>query len=476
MSRRLIICADGTWNTADQTGRCKATPTNVTKMARAIKAIGDDGRSQIVYYHEGLGSDALFRRWLVGATGVGIDEHIKDCYRFLVDNYEPGDEIYLFGFSRGAYTVRSLAGLINHCGLLKSAHADRIPKAYQFYRDRDKQHSEGNFISRAYQSLRHRDRAEEQLETIEAFREKYSQHAYIKCIGVWDTVGALGIPLEGLGWLTAHKYRFHNTELSQCVEFALQALAIDEQRKAFAPTLWSEDPTAKRPAGLPACAKSTEEKPLARIEQVWFAGVHANIGGGYDDSKLSDIAFRWMCEKVRKLGLEFEDKYLAEAVEDKLDGKLYDSLSFFYRVFGQKQIRTVTQWALPRSPNRWERIKAWANSMIVEAETDIVENTQAITSSAGHDTLEYIHESVWKRYEQFKETPELVYRPSNLYELYAKYKQQQQKQSPSTVLPEIARAGNGDVRIDAIKSNLQPNRFGFDSYPSAQPQEQVANQ
>ena len=298
--RRLVICADGTWNTADELKRGHKTPTNVTKMARTICPVADDGTSQLIYYQQGVGTHMGFDRLLGGAFGHGIDRNIQDAYRFLVDNYANGDELFLFGFSRGAYTVRSLVGMIRKCGILLPEHTDMIPEAYQMYRG----------------ELHPRD------EEAQRFRDRFSKQMRVKFVGVWDTVGSLGIPVRWLNFLTRRKYAFHDVTLSSHVDNAFHALAIDERRKPFSPTLWAVQPPAP-------------DQPRQRVEQVWFAGVHSNVGGGYPDAGLSDCAFGWMVAKAKECGLAFDEPHLEHLLHADPAGKLENSLPGF-RLFGAK--------------------------------------------------------------------------------------------------------------------------------------------
>ena len=209
--KRIVICSDGTWQTPRQ-----EDTTHVLEMARAVLPAAADGTVQAVFYDWGVGTDGLLHRVLGGISGQGIDRNIRDCYRFLVHNYEDGDEIYLFGFSRGAYTVRSLAGLVRNCGILRKDEAGRLSDAYRIYRRADAAPSSAE---------------------AKAFRAAYSREAMIAFIGVWDTVGALGIPLRGLSKLTTRRHRFHDVELSRFVKHACHALAIDERRRPFQPSL-----------------------------------------------------------------------------------------------------------------------------------------------------------------------------------------------------------------------------------------------
>lgn len=266
--KRLIICCDGTWNSADQQKNGQLCPTNVIKLATRLANRDDAGVLQVIFYDQGVGTGNATDRWTGGAFGRGLEDNILDGYRFLVGNYERGDEIYLFGFSRGAYTARSLAGMVRKCGLLSRNSVGRYLQAIELYR------------------------GDEDVDgpAARSFRTEYAiggdQPIPIKLIGVWDTVGALGIPLRGMRWVTRKKYRFHDVQLSRSVEYAYQALAIDERRAPFRPTLWHSD--------------------NPNVEQVWFAGVHSDVGGGYMRTGLSDIALDWMIEKVAGVGLSFD--------------------------------------------------------------------------------------------------------------------------------------------------------------------------
>ncbi|MGV9820436.1 DUF2235 domain-containing protein [Nocardia xishanensis] len=269
MSKQLVLCCDGTWNTPDQ-----QSPTNVTKIASAIAPKDHNGREQRVFYHLGVGTNR-WERIRGGAFGFGLSRDVRDAYRFLVQNFEPGDELFLFGFSRGAFTARSTAGFVRNCGILRAEAADRVDEAYALYRSR---------------SSTTRPRSVEAT----LFRRSYSHETRIRFIGVFDTVGALGIPLDGLRLanLLNRRWQFHDTELSTTVDAAFQALAIDEKRGPFQPTLWT------RRADSP----NTDSQQL---EQVWFAGVHSDVGGGYPERELSDIPLLWMVDRARSCGLAF---------------------------------------------------------------------------------------------------------------------------------------------------------------------------
>jgi uncharacterized protein (DUF2235 family) len=313
--RRLVVCCDGTWNRPDQVKDGKASPTNVTKLARGISKHDASGIAQIPYYHEGVGTERL-ERIRGGAFGLGLSRHVRDCYRFLVENYQPGDQLCFFGFSRGAFTARSLGGLIGNAGILRAEHADRIDEAYRLYRGRDD------------------DRKPDGSES-QRFRAAYSHdECDIHFIGVWDTVGALGIP--GVrGPLVKRLWGFHDTTLGRHVRFAYQALAIDEERSLFQPTLWQQDPDATGQT----------------LQQVWFAGVHSDVGGGYPDASLADVPLVWMTARARECGVAFESTFLdggsrasarelsesAEPIAPDPLGPMHDSRTGFYRLLPRRR-------------------------------------------------------------------------------------------------------------------------------------------
>jgi uncharacterized protein (DUF2235 family) len=268
--KRIVLCCDGTWNSADKESEGVPCVTNVVKIAYRI-AKSDGAISQIISYDQGVGTGNLYDRVTGGASGDGLEENIHDAYRFLIANYELGDEIFIFGFSRGAFTARSISGMIRKCGILTREHVEKYRDARLLY------HSKETVDGPAAGS----------------FRKQYSivpdKDIEVKFIGVWDTVGALGIPVRGLRALQKDKYEFYDTELSASVKFAYHALAIDEQRAPFEPTLWDYEP-----------------KLGQTIEQVWFSGVHSDIGGGYKEVGLSDIALEWMLKKAEGAGLRLD--------------------------------------------------------------------------------------------------------------------------------------------------------------------------
>lgn len=297
MTKRLVVCCDGTWNTPDEKDQGADTCTNVTKVALAVALQDARGAQQLVFYQKGVGTGRL-QHLSGGVFGLGLSANVLEAYMFLVQNYEPGDELFLFGFSRGAYTARSTAGFIRNSGLLRREQANRLRDAYELYRDRS--------------STTHPRSVEARL-----FRKTFAWETRIKFIGVWDTVGALGVPnLPTVPALSA-RWKFHDVTLSSYVDNAFQALAIDERRKSFQPTLWQQ--------GQPAPADQ-------KLEQVWFSGVHSNVGGGYRDSGLSDLALGWMVHKADACGLVFDG--LSPMLFPDLLGEIRDPTTWYFRLLG----------------------------------------------------------------------------------------------------------------------------------------------
>lgn len=277
--KRLVVLSDGTWKSAHdpRTG----PPSNVVLLSRLIPPVGADGVPQIVCYDPGIGTGAgILERIKGGATGRGLDLNIAECYRFLVQHYAPGDKLYFFGFSRGAYTVRCLGGLVRKCGILHHRNILKVLEAIDLYRGPDHPDSEAAREFRRAQS---------------------HDGCVIEMIGVFDTVGALGIPAAfGLRWLHDSR-RFHDNELSTIVRLGVQALAIDERRRQFQPVPWD---------GAKAEQKARERKLDHRVIQQWFAGCHSDIGGGLEQAGLSNIALRWIAEHATQSGLSLDLDFL----------------------------------------------------------------------------------------------------------------------------------------------------------------------
>jgi len=274
--KRIITCSDGTWDKPGNTDHGKTVRSNVQKIFQVI-AKSDGDIKQIKHYDDGVGATGpLWKRVINGATGDGLDANIIDAYKFIVWNYEPGDELFLFGFSRGAYTARSLAGLIRNCGILKNQDLCLIQEAYDFYRDRTEESMPGRPLSEKF------------------IADNSYPDPEIKFIGVWDTVGALGIPLTIFQLWNRKKYKFHDLALSSIIKYAYQAMAIDEQRGLFDVNLWKRSENAKN--------NGVEQF----VEQRWFTGVHCDVGGGYIQEQLSDLTLIWMIGKAKFANLAID--------------------------------------------------------------------------------------------------------------------------------------------------------------------------
>lgn len=271
--KRLVVCCDGTWQNL-----ASNYPSNVVKLSQSVKRIASDNIPQIVFYGAGIGSEN--NKILGGATGLGIDQSIQDAYKFLCLNYVDGDEVYPFGFSRGAYTVRSLAGMIYCSGLLSRQYITRVPQAYELYRNRN---------------IKPGDKEAGK------YRKDYAKNkgnpVNITLLGCFDTVGALGIPVLPLFKIFSpilhSRYKFYDTTLNKYIKNALHAMAIDEIRAIFDVTRMTQNPDA----------------PNQRLIEKWFPGEHGCVGGGTkENAPLSDGALKWMIESIKglNLGLEFD--------------------------------------------------------------------------------------------------------------------------------------------------------------------------
>lgn len=286
--KRIVVCCDGTWNEPDQ------NPTNVIKIAHHLAPVDKNGIQQVVFYDQGVGTGGHIDKFIGGATGKGIEKNVLDGYRFIIHNFAQGDEIYFFGFSRGAYTARAIAGMINAIGLLPKDHWEKLPQAYSYYRTDPKQRCTSIYAD--------------------------NHRPIINMIGVWDTVGALGVPTPGLRQLSKSLVSFFDTEISPLVRHAYHALALDEKRGPFEPSIWTGDLAANQ-----------------HVEQCWFAGVHSDVGGGYDDHRVSDISLVWMVDNASKLGLEFDtqDPIWHATVSPDATAPLHDSYGMAHKIFGK---------------------------------------------------------------------------------------------------------------------------------------------
>ena len=251
--RRLVLCLDGTWNIKEDT-------TNVWRLSALVAATDHDEREQLVYYDQGVGT-RWYDRVTGGAFGAGILANVREAYCWLAENYLDGDLIYLFGFSRGAFTALSLANLIDRCGIIRPHRDATFAEAYRLYRL-------PGITRSAPAAIRFRARAS----PVDPFESP------LHFLGVWDTVGSL----------FARKLfdeDMHVAEVPTSLRTLRHALAIDEYRALFQPVVFSEAP------------------PGVNIEQRWFSGAHANVGGGYASDPMSLAPLHWMLVEAKKSGL-----------------------------------------------------------------------------------------------------------------------------------------------------------------------------
>jgi uncharacterized protein (DUF2235 family) len=279
----IVICCDGTGN---EYGKNNTNVVNIFSLAKKTS-------SQTTFYDPGVGTGGWEYEEESGfltaksdlATGYGLQKNVLDAYRYLMSHYKKGDKLFLFGFSRGAFTARSLGGMLHKCGLLEPGSDNLVEYASKIY------NTKGN------QSI------------ARGFRDTFSYSCPVHFIGVWDTVESLV--------MNAGK-KFHDTTLNSEVSFGYQAISIDEKRKDFPICMWNE---------------TDSTGPF--IEQVWFAGVHSDVGGWYDERGLSNIALRWMLRKAKSAGLAIDDNLVATMPGDHND-KIHESYSGFWKFRGSR--------------------------------------------------------------------------------------------------------------------------------------------
>lgn len=285
MSKNIVILSDGT----GQEGG-KGQISNIFKL---YKQLGENTNEQVRFYDKGVGTD--WRKIFGNAVGRGFAHNVLECYEFLSKNYEDGDKIFLFGFSRGAATVRSLSGFICAFGVIPSSNTQLIDKAWDIYKIPDK--------------------TERKTKIIEFLATQETQMSEIQFLGCYDTVAALGHPYKWVSKVIDKfpfwKHRFHDFKLSNYVQNAYQALAIDDKRKTFHPILWDADSNQN-------------------IKQVWFCGMHSDVGGGYKDSALADIPFVWLKNMAVKHELIIYPPDVV-TINGDVNGEMHDSMTLFYR-------------------------------------------------------------------------------------------------------------------------------------------------
>jgi uncharacterized protein (DUF2235 family) len=297
--KNIVICFDGTWNTLDA-----QFPTNVIKTAQLVSPADRQGVVQAVCYDEGVGSMEVafgntINRLLSGAFGFGLMDNIERAYRYLTFNYTPGDRIYIFGFSRGAFSARSFAGLLRACGILRKDRLHLFGKAIETYQSRNREAGPD-----AVELVQFRRENSFAVYTGEG-NEAVDQHPLsIEYVGVWDTVGSLGIPGNSIfASRFNRRYQFHDLALSRMVKSARHALAIDERRSTFKPTPWSNLDALNTAAGASHAAAPP-------YEQIWFPGDHSTVGGGTTFNGLWQAALIWVVEGALSRGLAIDEAWL----------------------------------------------------------------------------------------------------------------------------------------------------------------------
>jgi uncharacterized protein (DUF2235 family) len=340
MSKRIAYCADGTWDTSK-------SHTNVYKLFKALTVSAD----QMPFYDDGVGSDGdPIVKVAGGAFGTGLWNKIKEGYTKIAHVYEAGDTVYIFGFSRGAYTARSLAGMIMACGLpTQDFSDDMVDAAFDAYRDQ---------LNRA--------------DKLKNLANCNLVDAEITMVGVWDTVGSLGIP-SIFGGNDPILYGFLDTGLHPRIKNAYHALAMDEKRGQFPATLWKG----------PAAAGQT-------LEQVWFTGAHSDVGGGEPDdlpgtTALSDITLGWMMSKANALGLQFDPAVLASYTMPQAPELALDKFHESWKIFnGFPRRRPI------------DKTSSIANSVLIRCTEDSSWRPQNLAFSDGSLATDYQIVSVVK--------------------------------------------------------------------------------
>jgi uncharacterized protein (DUF2235 family) len=374
MNKNIVLFSDGTGNNA-------ASPfkTNVWRLYQAIDIkppSSPEEPLQIVYYDNGVGTENLKPlAALGGAFGIGVWQNVKDLYTFVCRNYEPGDQIYGFGFSRGAFTIRLLMGLIARCGVLKTISEASltycVQMAYEAYR-RDYLIRASRRRNMIYHLILREPRyfvvdGRKSSEINLDINDCHQQFPNIQFLGVWDTVDAYGMPVDELKlaideWVWPMS--FADRDPSNKLLTVRHALSLDDERPTFRPVLWNEV--------VKDHPNDHEVRTLSAntIQQVWFAGVHANVGGGYPDDGLAHTALKWMMDEAHAAGLRYDDLISKEiAAHVNPDGEQYDSragIAGYYR-YGPRQVAAlcndqthgVTVPIVRLHPAAYGRIFAW---------------------------------------------------------------------------------------------------------------------
>ena len=396
MGKNIILCADGTGNKGGYT-----PSSNVYKIYNAIN-IHDEDNPQIRFYDNGVGTEKnKYYRGLAGAFGLGFKSNVIDLYEYLAKNYQPGDQVYLFGFSRGAATVRAFAGFIATSGLVKGKNLDkyglknRVNEAFDAYKKLRRKNLQTN--------------KKKFLAEQEKILDKNKSHGIIpiRFVGVWDTVSSLGFPQKwdktGISVFALNLFfmgldrvsdiflphNFYNYNIKDNVQYAYQALAIDDERTSFWPKVWIE----KDYTGF--------------IEQVWFAGMHSNVGGGYNRAGMATVALEWMMLKSGAQGLVFNKDTLENTHENAdVHGRMYnsrDGFAIYYR-YHPREIEKVCKDKLNDKIKIHESVIARMRRKtsnyapcLLPIDFDVVDNSGAVkevTSATGRSEREALKREI----------------------------------------------------------------------------------
>ncbi|KXJ85610.1 hypothetical protein Micbo1qcDRAFT_221916 [Microdochium bolleyi] len=461
--KRLVVCCDGTWQSSVTLK--KNVPSNITRLARSFarEDVTPDGTvwEQVVYYDAGIGtgdiSSSETRRQ--GGFGSGFTSNVIEAYNFLTLNWYPGDKVYCFGFSRGAYTARAVAGLVNDIGIISPRDMQDFPQLYSEYLKFSKGDSHMFRRSRQYRkwqtgipSIKGKDK-KSGLQLWDRIPHKLvtEDSRLVEVVGVFDTVGILGVPkspylpVDALmatinAYYGGESQGFHNVNLSPYIRNAFHAMALDEHRGPFSPTLWHlppDKPTTagaaqpdhktileafqalhfNKPAFAPSDPKNKEEVYKKQLEeeayekrrldysnlsQVWFPGVHINVGGGSKDpletrqgdyEQIALITFAWMCEQVKPF-IRFEDKLRKRSVRDRMalvvpvlaelaagGNRDFGKLSWarpFWRALDSVGIVAAKKKEIPNTT-----LCGWAEGPIIDSYAGAVKLTGSITRTPG---------------------------------------------------------------------------------------------
>ncbi|WP_182657438.1 DUF2235 domain-containing protein [Stenotrophomonas lacuserhaii] len=309
--KRLAVFLDGTWNTPED----KTSVHRLYEMT--LVGVAPDELEQRTFYRTGVGSK-WSERFSGGAFGVGLSRNVLDAYRWLVENYTEGADIYLFGFSRGAYTARSLGGVVVNCGLLRQGASLTPEGIYERYRA-------GKEAEPIYRlEFLQRSGGRPLIDTEQCLLTD-SRRVRIQVLAVWDTVGALGVPWTAAPLVGRREFYFHNTNPSTIHDHCYHALAIDEHRAPYKPTFWTRFTSQGKDP------KTDLHVAPPHIEQRWFVGAHSNVGGGYQNDCLCQLPLAWMQEKVAAHGLAFSS--LIRAAPGDIDATPVDSFAEFMKGF-----------------------------------------------------------------------------------------------------------------------------------------------